>query len=54
MLSDAINSIQVAEDQALRRRAELRSRRRPIQLLDYWVAQVEMLLSMTSRSSRNR
>lgn len=44
MLRDAINSIRVAEDEALRRRAELRSRRRPIQLIDYWVGELELLM----------
>lgn len=45
MLSDANNSIRFAADEASRRREALRSRRRPIQLLDYWLGEVEMLVA---------
>ena len=44
MLSDAIRNIRFANDEALRRRDALRLRRRPIQLLDNWLSQVETLM----------
>lgn len=44
MLADAIISIRHADEEALRRRHALRSRRRPIQLLDHWLSQVETLI----------
>jgi hypothetical protein len=44
MLQDAILSIRRADDQALRRRSAVLSRRRPIRLLDHWVSLVETLV----------
>ena len=49
MLSDAIRNIQFANDEALQRREALRLRRRPIQLLDSWLSQVETLLEGNDR-----
>lgn len=49
MLQDAIMSIRFANEQALRRRNPLRSRRRPIQLIDHWLAQVETLIERNDR-----
>lgn len=44
MLEDANQMIRRANEEALRRRNELRARRRPIQLLDHWLSQVETLI----------
>jgi len=44
LLSDAIRNIRFANEEALRRRVALRSRRRPIHLLDNWLGQVETLM----------
>lgn len=44
MLSEANRHIHLANDEALRRRDSLRLRRRPIQLLDNWLSQVETLM----------
>jgi len=49
LLSDAIRNIQFANDEALQRREALRLRRRPIQLLDSWLSQVETLLEGNDR-----
>ncbi len=44
MLEEANMMIRSANEEAVRRRNELRSRRRPIQLLDHWLNQVETLI----------
>jgi hypothetical protein len=44
LLSDAISSIRSANEEALQRRDAQRLRRRPIQLLDNWLSQVETLM----------
>jgi hypothetical protein len=44
LLSDAIRNIRTANHEALLRRDALRLRRRPIQLLDNWLSQVEALV----------
>ena len=49
MLQDAIISIRYANEEALRRHNALRSRRRPIQLIDHWLTQVETLMERNDR-----
>jgi len=44
MIEEANISIRRAEDAALRRRDALRAHRHPVQLLDAWLNQVEMLV----------
>ncbi|HEX9100304.1 MAG TPA: hypothetical protein VF956_12520 [Candidatus Dormibacteraeota bacterium] len=44
MIQDAVISIRRADEEAMRRRHALRARRRPIQLLDHWLSQVESLI----------
>jgi hypothetical protein len=44
VLEDAIISIRSANEMALLRRNTLLTRRRPIQLLDQWLSQVETLI----------
>lgn len=42
-------SIRFADEEALRRRNAVRSRRRPIQLIDHWLSQVETLIERDDR-----
>ena len=49
MLQDAIMSIRRANDESERRRSAMVSRRRPIQLLDHWLSQVETLVERNHR-----
>jgi len=49
MLQDAIMSIRHANEETLRRRSALLSRRRPIRLLDKWLSQVEALVEHNDR-----
>jgi hypothetical protein len=49
MLEDAIISIRRANEAAARRGNELFSRRRPVQLLDKWLSQVETLIEHDAR-----
>jgi hypothetical protein len=44
MIENANVSIRLADDAALRRHNELVARRRPVQLLDRWLNQVETLI----------
>ena len=49
MLQDAIISIRHANEAAARRANALFSRRRPVQLLDNWLSQVETLMEHDER-----
>jgi hypothetical protein len=49
MLEDAIISIRSANEAAVRRDNALFSRRRPVQLLDKWLSQVEFLIEHDER-----
>jgi len=44
MLADAIRTIRRADEAALRRRLEERSRRHPVSLVDRWLGEVETLI----------